>query len=117
MRKESRYRFYILMVMIMGAAGCFPLSHPTHAPQVYSFPETEPEWIRSGEPLTFEGESWYPQDNIALLLDSEVIRLGTYKDVEFFVEKTDVRPYNRLYTKFDKNKFRLFEEQGSDDRR
>lgn len=101
-------RWLILMLLCV-TAGCVPLSKTPSAAQVYPFPETEPEWIRNGEPLEFEKELWYPQDDIALLLDPEVLRVGSYRDVEVFVSKTDVRPYRWLYTKFDKNKFRVFE--------
>ena len=66
-------------------------------------------WIRNGEPIVFEKESWYPQDDIESYFDNELYILGKYQGVEFYVEKMDVRPYNRLYTKFGKNKYRLFE--------
>jgi hypothetical protein len=70
---------------------------------------SESEWIRNGEPIEFEGKAWHPQDGIESLQDSEVLLMGTYRDVRFFIDKLDVRPYDRLYTKFDTNKFRYFE--------
>ena len=42
------------------------------------------------------------------LMDSEVFQIGEYKDVQIFVDKLDVKPYQRIYTKFAKNKFRYF---------
>ncbi len=75
----------------------------------YKVPSMEAPWIRNGEPIEFAQELWYPQDGIDILLDSEVLLIGKYKGVQFFVEKVDVQPYNRLYTKFSKNKFRIFE--------
>jgi hypothetical protein len=78
------------------------------APQVYPVPKEEAEWIVKGWPIDFEGQLWYPRDFVDLLLDSEVTPAGEYKDVQFFVEKIDVRPYDRLYTKFGFNKFRVF---------
>jgi len=86
--------------------------------QMQSFPYhmVEPGWIRNGEPIEFEGEMWYPQDGVESLLDSEVIYLGEYREVQYFIEKVDVRPYDRLYTKFAKNKFRYFERKISDDK-
>ena len=71
----------------------------------------EAEWIRNGEPIVFENESWYPQDDIENYGDNELYLLGKYKGIEFYVEKMDVRPYNHLYTKFGENKYRLFEKR------
>jgi len=68
----------------------------------------EAAWIRAGEPIEFEGDLWYPVDGIESLTDSEVFSVTEYKGIEVFVDRVDVRPYNRLYTKFDKNKFRYF---------
>ena len=75
----------------------------------YAFPELEAQWIRDGEPIEFEEDLWLPQDDIDVLLDEEMHLLGQYKDVEFFAYKVDVRPYRRIYTKFGKNKFRIYE--------
>ncbi len=72
---------------------------------------TEPQWIREGRPLEFEGEYWFPLDVIENLLDSEVYFVGRYEDEEFYVDRADVRPYNRLYTRFGKNKYRAFEKK------
>lgn len=71
----------------------------------------EAAWIRNGEPIVFEGVSWYPQDDVENLFDNELYVLGEYQGVEYYVEKMDVRPYNRLYTKFGRNKYRLFEKE------
>lgn len=74
----------------------------------YRIVSLEADWIRNGEPIEFEEELWYPTDGVENLLDSEVYILGEHRGVQYFVEKVDVRPYNRLYTKFAKNKFRYF---------
>ena len=76
--------------------------------KTYAVSNAEAVWITNGEPIEFEGENWYPQDGIETLLDSEVRLIGEYRDVQFFVDQVDVRPYNRLYTKFGKNRFRYF---------
>ena len=83
--------------------------------QVYAYPPIEAEWIRKGEPISFEGELWYPQDGIETFLDSEIYLLGEYQEVQFFVEKLDVRPYKRLYTKFAHNQYRYFEKKEGND--
>ena len=82
----------------------------------YPIPHEEADWIVKGEPLKFEGQLWYPQDYVDILLDSEVAPVGEYKDVQFFVEKIDVRPYDRLYTKFGLNKFRVFTQDQDHDK-
>ena len=71
-------------------------------------PNGEAQWIRNGEPIDFEENLWYPQDEVDTLLDSEVVPMGEYRSVQFFVETTDVRPLNQLYTKFGRNKFRVY---------
>lgn len=81
---------------------------------VFRIPTDEAEWIRAGEPIEFEGELWYPRDGFDVLIDAEVFLLGEYQGVQFFAQKLDVRPYNRLYTKFGKNKFRAFEKNNID---
>ncbi len=75
----------------------------------YAFTNVEPEWIRNGEPIEFEGHKWYPKDGIDSLTDAEVLQIGEYRGVKFFIDKIDVRPYDRLYTKFGVNKYRYFE--------
>lgn len=79
--------------------------------QSYSAPALEVKWIRDGEPIEFEGGLWHPADGIESLLDSEVYHVGEYKDVQIFIDRLDVRPYERLYTKYGKNQFRYFEKE------
>ena len=79
-------------------------------------PQKEADWIIEGQPIMFEGESLYPQDNVDILLDSEVLLVGEYKNVQLFVEKIDVKPYDRIYTKFGRNKFRIFTKKIPDDK-
>ena len=75
--------------------------------QQYPTPQEEAGWIVKGEPVVFEGQQWAAQDYVDILLDSEVVLVGEYNGVQLFVEKIDVRPYDRLYTKFGVNKFRV----------
>lgn len=81
----------------------------------YPFPEQEVQWIRDGQPLVFEEEKWYPEDVIEILADGEVLQVGEFRSVQIFIEKTDVRPYNRLYTKFGASQFRLFHKKATHD--
>ena len=96
--------------MVVFCSGCSGGTIPNKGQlDIYPTPNQETEWIRNGEPIEFGGKLWYPQDGIENLLDSEVYLLGEYRGVQFFVEKTDVKPYDRLYTKFGPNRFRYFQ--------
>lgn len=102
------------LTLVVLAAGCSSSMASTRGSSQYSFPALEPEWIRNGEPIIFENEQWYPKDDVDVLLDNEVYLLGEYKGVQFFIEKTDIRPYHRLYTKFDVNKYRVYKRNRND---
>ena len=95
--------------MMLTFIGCATGQVPKDRPRTYAYPEVEAEWILNGEPIEFENERWYPADSAENLLDEEVTPVGIWKGVEFFTGRLDVRPYIRLYTKFDKNKFRIYE--------
>jgi hypothetical protein len=92
-------------------AGCQTTGGNTGQLQSYATPSLEAEWIRNGEPIEFEEEFWYPADSIEGFLDSEMMLVGTYREISIFIDKVDVRPYDRLYTKFGKNQFRFFEKR------
>ncbi len=114
-------RKYLLLGLIMAAiavgAGCTGSSTQGNVGtfQRYTFTAVEPQWIRDGEPIEFEGEKWYPQDGMESLEDSEVSLMGEYKGTQFFIDKLDVRPYARLYTKLGRNQFRFFEKRSIHD--
>ena len=106
---KQRYRcVYILIFLIVLSVGCGHMNGNTGKIVHYSFPCQESSWIRDGEPFEFEGELWYPQDSYDVLRDSEVVLVGVYRDVQIFIERIDVRPYDRMYTKFGRNKFRIY---------
>jgi hypothetical protein len=71
----------------------------------------EASGIRDGEPIEYENGLWYPADGTENFLDTEMLFVAEYRGVAVFVDKVDVRPYDRLYTKFDRNKFRFFEKR------
>jgi hypothetical protein len=95
----------------MSTAGCQSTGGNSGRIQNYTLDSIEAEWIRNGEPIEFEGELWYPADGVEGFLDFEMRLMGKHKGVEFFIDKVDVRPFSRLYTKFGKNKFRFFEKE------
>lgn len=115
-RREKMKKYLFRTAVVLFSILYFPLSFSGCATQAgntgnvvgFSTPAVEAQWIRDGEPIEFEGHLWYPADGIETLLDSEVYLVGEYRDVQVFVDKIDVRPYDRLYTKFGKNKFRYF---------
>ena len=104
---SSVLAFFVILCL----AGCQGHGGNVGQLQSYSVPSIEEAWIRNGEPIKFANEKWYPCDDVENLLDSEVYILGEYRGIQFFVEKTDVRPYNRLDTKFSRNRFRFFEKR------
>ena len=71
--------------------------------------------LMSGAPAGAPGTEVIPADGVETLLDSEVYPIIEYKGVQVFVDKMDVKPYNRFYTKFNKNQFRYFERKLDDD--
>ena len=106
---NRRIGFLCLTVCIMTTAwGCSRAKGNIGKMSLFRVPEQESMWIRDGQPIEFEGDFWYPQDSIEVLLDQEMYMAGEYRGVQFFVEKADVRPYKAVYTKFDRNKFRLY---------
>ena len=106
-----RAAFLLLLFLPAVFLGCAGSSRSGNVGNVFSYPVPSDEalWIRDGEPIEFEEDLWYPADGTEGFLDAEVELLGEYRGVQFFVDKTDVKPYNRLYTKFARNKFRYFE--------
>jgi hypothetical protein len=111
MIKNSLLLFFLVMVLgIIGCSGTFTGIHKNP----YSAPLLEASWIRNGEPIIFENEAWYPKDDTDVLINQEVYLLGEYNGVQFFIERADVRPYNRLYTKFAENRFRVYAKQSHD---
>ena len=108
--RKQILKLLIFLCGSMALAGCISSLGNQGDLQGYSVAQ-EVEWIRNGEPIEFDGEKWFPLDEVDILLDSEVYLLGEYHGVKFFVEKVDIRPFNRLYTKFAQNKFRAFEKR------
>ena len=92
----------IALGLMLLAAGC-----STPAP-VEKLPFSEPAWVREGEPIILENKSWYPLDVIENFTDDEVVRVGEYKSEPIYVERRDVKPYDRLYMKIDSLTFRAF---------
>lgn len=99
------------LLFLLPAAGCQSTGGNVGRVQSYPLASVEAAWIRNGEPIEFEGRLWYPADGVENFLDSEVYLLGEYRGVQFFADKVDIRPYERLYTKFGRNKFRFFEKR------
>ena len=112
---KQRLQIFLTSMLFVVTAGCSLSKGNVGQVQSYVVPAVEAAWILRGEPIEFEGELWYPQDGIETILDSEVYLLMTYKGGQVFTDKIDVRPYNRLYTKFGYNQFRYFQRKEEDD--
>ena len=110
--KGHHWKNFGVSLYLIFLAGCYSMNKTSGNigdVQSYPFPSVEAQWIKNGEPVEYQGELWYPQNGIEALLDSEVYLLGEYKNVQFFAEKIDVFPLERIYTKFGRNKFRYYE--------
>ena len=106
--------FYMMCVVMLGA--CSHVERNAGSMGKYGVPDMEAQWIRDGEPLVFEGEEWLPQDRFDILMDSEVYFAGEYREVPVFIDKVDVKPYHKIFTKFGRNKFRVFKKKHRDDK-
>jgi hypothetical protein len=104
------------MFILTGLLGGCTTMNPDNGGQIQSYPAPviEAEWIRNGEPIEYDGNKWYPVNDFEVMQDSEVFQVSEYKGVQVFVAKIDTKPYGRIYTKFDKNKFRYFERRDND---
>ena len=99
----------VVFLLVFAGAGCSLPSRSLDSNVNASTAITEPEWIRNGEPVEIEQASWYPTDEVERLMDNEVFQIGKYKDVPVFIERVDVKPYARVYTRFEKGRYRAFE--------
>ncbi len=111
MDKIMKRQVIVCIMMLVALSGCQTTQGNAGKVNAHYAVSDEAQWIRQGEPLEFEGQLWYPVDGVEGFLDSEMLLLGEYRGVSFFVDKVDIRPFGRLYTKFDNNKFRFFEQR------
>jgi len=113
--KLARWQLALLFMLTGSLGGCASVNTGNDGQvQSYPAPAIEAEWIRNGEPIIYDGAKWYPVNDFEVLSDSEVYQITEYKDVQVFVAKIDTKPYQRIYTKFDKNKFRYYERKDND---
>ena len=90
-----------LLGLLCGCSGPVPYTRAGYLPK-------EPDWIKNGEPLVYENQNWYPTEDVENLKDDEVECIAEYKKIPFYAEKIQIKPFNRLYTRFGKNKYRQF---------
>ena len=113
--KQGGLGFFLLLALAGFLGGCASVNSGNDGQvQSYPAPAIEATWIRDGEPIEYDGSKWYPINDYEVLQDSEVYQVCEYKGIQVFVEKISVKPYKRIYTKFDKNKFRYFERRDYD---
>ena len=110
-----KIRFLIAAIGVFTCCSCSHLNSGNDGLlQSYPVPVIEAAWIRNGEPVVLEGEQWFPARDVENLMDSEVYQIGEYKKVQIFIDKIDIKPYQRVYTKFAKGKYRYFVRQKND---
>jgi hypothetical protein len=114
-KMPGHLRLGLLLVLTGFLGGCASTNSGNDGQvQSYAAPVIEAGWIRDGEPIEYDGSKWYPVNDYEVLQDSEVFQIAEYKGVQIFVAKIAIKPYDRLYTKFDKNRFRYFEHRDND---
>ena len=107
--------FGLCLILAGFLGGCASMNSDNSGQiESYPAPAIEAGWIRDGDPIEYDGSKWFPVNDYEVLQDSEVFQIMEYKTVQVFVEKIATKPYDRLYTKFDKNKFRYFERRDND---
>jgi hypothetical protein len=115
MKNKGRLGLCLMFILAGSLGGCASMNAGNDGQvQSYPAPVIEAGWVRNGEPIEYDGYKWYPANDYEVLKDPEVFQIGEYKGVQIFVEKIAVKPYERIYTKFDKNKFRYFERHDND---
>ncbi|MEW6008659.1 MAG: hypothetical protein AB1629_03400 [Candidatus Omnitrophota bacterium] len=94
-----------LAIVLAGCAGSYA------ARRNIDYAIKEAEWIKDGKPLIYDNKSWYATEFIENHLDNEMEYVGEFQNAPFYVERRQIKPYNRIYTKFDYHKYRLFLER------
>jgi len=100
----------VIVLAVVCGAGCAMNQRPVGLVDASRAPLTEPDWIHNGESLEIDGLLWHPTDEVENLLDAEVAFTGEYHGVAVYADRTDVKPYSRLYTRFARNRYRAFEQ-------
>jgi hypothetical protein len=95
----------LTVLFLFGCASSKPISTLSYS---------EPNWVREGEAIELEGKSWYPLDVIEHFQDDEMLRVGEFRNESVYVERRDVKPYDRLYMKIDVLTFRAFQGKKED---
>ncbi|MBF0388271.1 MAG: hypothetical protein HQL20_10565 [Candidatus Omnitrophica bacterium] len=98
-----------MVLLLCAGAGCAGSSRALDNGVNSGAPLTEPDWIRNGEAIELENNIWFPTREVERFMDGEMFRIGNYRGVEVFIERTDIRPFARLYTRFDQGRYRAFE--------
>ncbi len=111
--KNKGFIFIALMLCAIIFTGCATGSWSRRSKD-YAIKEAD--WVREGKPIIYESKSWYPTEYIENHLDKEMEYIGEFQQLPFYVELRQIKPYNRVYTKFNYHKYRLFTLKEEDDR-
>jgi hypothetical protein len=109
--KRPLYPAFFLYVMAVLVSGCELSRQAIDTMSAQNAPLSEAAWIHNAQPIEYEGELWFPTREVESLMDEEVFKVGVYRDVPFFIDRRDIRPYERLYTYFGRNRYRAFEKR------
>lgn len=110
--RKSEVLKTIFALLILSFAGCAASQSGSFSREYKS---KEAGWIKEGKPIIFEARSWYPTEYIENHIDSEMDYVDQFQNVPFYVERRQIKPFDRIYTKFDYHKYRLFlEKKGYD---
>ena len=102
-------KIFGIIFISLALGGCALSDKNATTAESWSYPLSEPDWVREGQPIDYDGAKWFPTRDVENLLDSEVYPLGEYKGVKFFFDRTDIKPFERIYTQFGRNRYRAFE--------
>jgi hypothetical protein len=98
----SRRNAVSVMLALLACAGCAAPREKVPA---------EPDWIREGQPLVYEGANWLPQRRSEVFAESDLEQVGEYRGVPFFAERADLKPYATLYTTLGPYEYRAFKKE------
>jgi hypothetical protein len=106
--RQNQFGIFLVSLFFIILSGCTSTSGGNYG---RDYALREADWIKEGKPIIFDSRTWNPTEYIENHLDSEMDYVGEFQKVPFYVERRQIKPYNRIYTKFDYHKYRLFLEK------
>lgn len=107
-------RFFIIFILLFFISSLLGCVAGSSSRRYGDYAMKEADWIKEGRPLINKNNKWYPTEYIENHLDSEMEYVGEFQQVSFYVERRQIKPYNRIYTKFEYHKYRRFTKKNHD---